>query len=126
MPQPFGGHRFGDVAGPDAADDLVAIAGTGDGDVQAPPSALLIKRAEVHGHLPILVRPVADRENQNVALVALHRFQALDEEPTEPVAGEEPIQVRTVLPGPADRNVDRVGLGLAEGDHPRLRPGRVS
>ena len=123
VPQPFGGDGFGDVAGPDAADDFVAVAGAGDGDVEPPPSALLVERAEVHGDLPVLVRPVADGEDQHVPLVALHGFEALDEEPAQPVVGEEPVQVGAVLPGLADRGLDRLGLGLAEGDHTEAEGG---
>ena len=73
--------------------------------------------------LPVLVRPVADGEDQHVPLVALDGFQALDEEPAQPVVGEEPVQVRAVLAGPADGGLDRVGLRLAEGDHAQAQAG---
>ena len=127
MPQPFCGDGLGDVAGADAADDLVAVAGAGDGDVESPPAALLVERPEVHGDLAVLVRAVADGEDQHVPLIALDGFEALDEEPAEPVVGEEPVQVGPVVPGLADRGFDRYRLRLAEGDHPQAeaRPGVV-
>src|SRR5690606_22740643 len=52
---------------------------TRDGDVQPPPSALPVERAEVHGYLAGGVRAVPDREQNNVALIPLNILQVFHE-----------------------------------------------
>src|SRR5262249_7301193 len=88
VPQPFAGDGLGYVAGADAADDLGAVAGAGDRDVEPAPPALPVERAEVHRELAVLVRPVADGQDHDVPLVALDAFGVLHEEPAQPVVGE--------------------------------------
>src|SRR5499433_1607055 len=78
---PVAGDGFGDVAGPDAADDFGAAAGTGDGHVEQAPPGRPAQRAEVRGDLALLVRPVADGQDQHVPFLALRGRCALDEEP---------------------------------------------
>ena len=56
------------------------IAGTRHRHVQATLTAGIVKRAEVHRHLPVLVRAIAYREKDDVALIALHILQVLHED----------------------------------------------
>lgn len=91
------------------------MVGAGDRDVQPPPSALPVQRPEVHGDLSVLVGPVAHREDQDVAFVALHGLQALNEEAAQPAGSvEEPVQVRPVPPDVTERGFDGDRLPLAE------------
>src|SRR5690348_42124 len=77
--EPFVGAGFGDVAGADAADDFGAVASTGSGHVEPAPSIRSAERVEVRGDLAVLVRPIADRQDQHVPFVALRSLCALDE-----------------------------------------------
>ena len=52
---------------------------TRHGDVEAAPAARLVERAEVEGDAPRGIGTVAHREEDDVALVALHVLQVLDE-----------------------------------------------
>ncbi|MEU9116038.1 hypothetical protein AB0D04_30790, partial [Streptomyces sp. NPDC048483] len=71
----------------------------------------------------MLVRTVADRHDHDVTLVALYRFEVLDDEPVETVLGAAVVQVRATQPGLLDGLVDGrclgLGLGLGEGDGPK-------
>ena len=49
-----------------------------DCNIKSSPSAVTVKRAEVHRNLSVLVRTVAHREQYNVTLVTLYIFKVLD------------------------------------------------
>src|SRR5712692_11096627 len=115
--RPVTGDGFGDVAGADAADDFGAVAGPGDGHVEPAPPAGFAEGTDVHGDLALLVWPIADGQDQHVPFVALCGRYVLDEEPAQPVAAEEPVQVGAQLAGLADRRLDGLGLGRTEGHH---------
>ena len=75
------GAGFGqvDLLGRDGAEHLHLASCARYGDVQTPPAALAVERTEVHIDLAVLVGAVADREQDYVALVALHILEILDE-----------------------------------------------
>ena len=56
------------------------LTGTGYGDIQSAPAAVLVERAEIHGDLPVLVGAVADGEQDHIPLVTLDIFEVLDED----------------------------------------------
>ncbi len=76
-----------------------------------------VERPEVHRDLPVLVRPVADGEDQHVPLVALDRLEALHEEPAQPVPLSKYRSRSGRSARTADGGLDRFGLRLAEGHH---------
>src|SRR5262245_13212367 len=66
-------------------DDLDPAARPGHRDVEAPLSALAVDWPELHRELAVLVAPVADAEDEDVALVALNGLEILDEEAAQAV-----------------------------------------
>ena len=91
--------------------------GAGDGHVQPAPAALAVQGAEAHAHAPLLVGPVADREEDHVPLVPLDVLQVLDEDRLQLVAGEEGLDGRVVPAGAVEQVEHEALLGLAQGHH---------
>ena len=85
-----------------------------DGDVQAAFAARTVQRAEVHGELAVLVRRVADGEDDDVAFVALHVFQILHEQRLLQAFAEELLQFGMLAAEFVHQIVDQILLGLAE------------
>ena len=101
-------------------DDFDALPGAGDADVEASPASVLVEDSEVGGDLSGFVWSVADAEDDDVALVALHGFQGPDEEAVEAVfLVEVAVEVASVLARLGDRVDDGVGLRHREGDDAR-------
>src|SRR5574337_1053033 len=68
------------------------------GHVQAPLAAVLIQRPKVQRHLARIILAVAHAEENDIALVALHHFQILDEEWLRSVFVEEGFDLRLIAP----------------------------
>ena len=76
------------------------LPGAGDGDVQAAPAAGLVQRPEIQRHPPASVQAVADREEDDIPLVALDILQTLDEHRLRLFrrgAGERPVLGKQLL-----------------------------
>lgn len=104
-----------EVVGPHTGVDDDLHARPGDGHVEAPLTTLAVHRAEVHAELPRVVFAKADREEDGIALVALHVFEVLDEELFPTVLGEMMLDVRVLMPFPLEQVVDERTLLLIEG-----------
>ena len=103
-----------DVLGADGREYHAAAPRAGDQHVQAPPPVVLVQRPEVHRDLPVAVAPVSDRQEDHVALVALDRFEILDEERLGAVAVEERFDRVVLAPELLDLVEDCELLGAAE------------
>jgi hypothetical protein len=69
-----------DILGQERADQGELLARARDRDIQPALAALLVERAKVHQYSPRPIAPVADADNDHIALVALHIFQIFHEE----------------------------------------------
>src|ERR1019366_950729 len=105
-----------DVAAADRADDDEPLASARDGDIQSAFAAFAIERAEVQFDLALLVASVADAEENDVALIALHRLKILDEKSFETIGLEESFKVRLLAQLAFDLILNGVHLREAEGD----------
>ena len=106
--KPIGGER---------AHHVHPVARSCHRDVEPTPSARLVHRPEVHRHLPSAIGSVADAQNDDVAVVALHVLEVLDEEAVEPVRPERSIQLRVRATQPVDRVLDGLRLRARQRDH---------
>ena len=82
----------------DGGKDDDAPPGAGDRHVEAPFAAQQIERSEVHQEASLRIGRVADGEEQNVPLVALHIFEIFDENGFLRLIVEEGLQVRIFRP----------------------------
>ncbi len=90
--------------------------GPGDGHVQAALSAIAVQGAEVHRDLAGLVGAVGHREEDHVALVALHVLEVLHEDRFFDVP-EPGLDLGMPDAGHLQQVLHQVLLGLVEGDH---------
>ena len=65
-----------------------------NGHVEPPLAAGAVQRAEVHHELSVGALGVADREEYDVAFVALHVFEVLDEERLVRLVSEVVLELR--------------------------------
>ena len=66
-----------DILSPKRREDLHLIACTRNSNIQASLASIAVERTEVHRNLTKLVATIADREEDNIALIALHILQVL-------------------------------------------------
>ena len=100
------------------------MACTAEDDVEPLLAAALVDRAEVHQHPAVRSRCITDAEDDDVALVALHVLQVLDEQASELVGifadilAVQPQRECFVLRRQRiEGGLDLVLLRLGEGDH---------
>jgi len=89
----------------------------GDGHVQAAVTDLLGERTEAVRQIAIRGLTIADRQNNGVALIALHGLEVLDEEALFPVEREEVQEVLAEIEGTVQRGLYAVRVLNAHGDH---------
>ena len=66
--------------GSERCKDNHLVACTADSHVETPLATLVVERSEVHRHPPVDIRTVAYGEEDDIALVALHILEVLDED----------------------------------------------
>ena len=89
------------------------VAGTRDSHVQTALAARVVERSEVHRHIAVLVGSVAYREEDDVALIALHVLQVLHEDRLVLVVGDG-FQSGVMIQFVGQDILDEVLLYLAE------------
>ena len=105
-----------DLLGHQRAVDDHGFTRSGYRHVQAAMPALTVQRAEVHRDLARDVRPVSDREEDDIALVALHVLQVLDEQLLAGLRRDRAVKLGVGLPACIQQLVDQRLLRLIERD----------
>src|SRR5690606_5478652 len=95
-------------------EDFAATLGAGDEHVEAPLSPIAVEGSEVHGHLSVLVAPIAHTDEDDVPLVTLYTFQVLHKERLKRMRGEETFQFGLLAASLFDLVANGLGLRDAE------------
>ena len=109
------GSRQIDLAGVERRKHDELLTRASDGDIEPPMTALPVQRSEVHGNFPVLVRPVADGEEDHVSFVPLDVFEILHEEGLARIFAEEGFDSRMSPARFVEQILDQILLCLAEG-----------
>ncbi len=95
-------------------EDLAAVSGPGDQNVESPFATLVIERSKVHGRIAGLVFAVTDADENDVPLVSLDVLQVLDEERFLAVVGKEALARRITTAKELNLVLKHLGLPSAE------------
>ncbi len=98
--------------------------GAGDGNVEPPPAAGAIERPEIHRHDRRIRRlgPVSDAEQDEIALVALHGLEILDDDRLGRILFEKGLERGILAPGAIEQILDQLLLLGVERDHRQRQP----
>lgn len=99
-----------------AAENNEFLARACDGDVEPPFPTRLVQRAEVHRHAAGLIGSVGEREQHDVALLALHALKVLNQHRLDGVVGEKRLQARILAARLVQQVQDQRLLLGVEGD----------
>src|SRR5206468_4623070 len=86
--------------------------GPGDCDVKTSVPAQLVQRAELESEPSRFISPVANAENDDVALITLNALKVFDEPAMQPVTIKHDAQLRRLLAAPENLVFNRAGLRL--------------
>ena len=106
-----------DIVGAQVGEHMALPFRSGNQNVQPPFPALIVERPEVHGDVPGLVASVADADEDDVALVALHVLQVLHEEGLVWVGAEKRLAGRVLNPQLFQLVQNGLNLRCAEGGY---------
>src|SRR4051812_40839164 len=115
-----------EVTGRHGAHDLNTSSGATDRNIEATMPAPLRERAHLQRELAVLIRSVADAEDDDVSLIALDVLKILDEEAVKAVIGQVGRQVLVLGLQLVDFDLDGRGLCLGEGDDAEAALGVVA
>ena len=119
-PDPFGlSPRKIDRVGSDGRKNLHALTSSRDQDIEPPLPVIARERAEAHRHIAACVRPVPDREKNDVPLVTLNGLEVLYEERLCAPLEEELLDVWAPSSPQLDLVEDRVTLCHRKGSDPQ-------
>jgi hypothetical protein len=121
--------EIGDLRPLQRGDHGHVLLGPAEDHVESALASGVVDRAEVHADPAVDIGAVADAHDDEVAFVALHVLQVLDEEPDE-LAVVDPVYFRFVARCELgvdrrqflQRGLDHVLLGLGEGDDADRQP----
>ena len=113
-----GRRRQRDVVGTQCPEDHKLPPRPRDRDIQPARATTEVQRTEVPVHTTIGIRPVADREQDHIPLIALNGFQVLDEDRPVLRRPEPGLDFGTGLPFLVEKVLDQPCLFGIEGNDP--------
>ena len=87
-----------------------------DRHVEPARPAVAIERAKIQRHLPLGIPAVANAQQDDVTLIALHGLEVFDEKPLQAIAGKEAFAIGIRAQAVVDLIFNCVHLRIAKGD----------